>query len=45
VLSAAIATGTAVGLTVTIYNPELDPDGSAGRQLADVIAEAWPGGS
>jgi arginase len=31
VLSAAMA---AVGIEITIYNPTLDPDGAAGRELA-----------
>ncbi|MCF6117670.1 arginase family protein, partial [Mesorhizobium muleiense] len=43
-LSAALriilASGKAVGIEVTIYNPRLDEDGSAGRGLADVLAAA-----
>ncbi|WEX77688.1 arginase family protein [Sinorhizobium numidicum] len=34
-----LASGKAVGIEVTIYNPHLDEDGSAGRGLADVLAE------
>lgn len=40
VLQRALASGRAVGLEVTIYNPKLDADGSAGRQLASLLAEA-----
>jgi arginase len=28
-----------VGIEIAIYNPNLDPDGSAGRQLTQVLAE------
>ena len=35
-----LASGKAAGLEVTIYNPRLDYDGSAGRGLADVLAAA-----
>lgn len=38
VLRIALASGKAVGLEVTIYNPRLDEDGSAGRGLADLLA-------
>jgi arginase len=37
VLRIGLASGKAVGLEVTIYNPRLDEDGSAGRGLADVL--------
>jgi arginase len=37
-LRLAMASGKAVGIEVTIYNPRLDEDGSAGRGLADVLA-------
>lgn len=40
VLRAALASGRAVGMEVTIYNPALDADGAAGRALADVLAAA-----
>ncbi|WP_341893337.1 arginase family protein [Variovorax sp. YR752] len=39
-LRVALASGKAVGLEVTIYNPRLDENGSAGRGLADVLAAA-----
>jgi arginase len=37
-LRAALASGRALGIEITIYNPSLDPDGSAGRRLADLVA-------
>jgi arginase len=40
VLRAALDSGKAVGLEVTIYNPRLDPDGAAGRSLVDVLSAA-----
>ncbi|WPG39540.1 arginase family protein [Variovorax sp. EBFNA2] len=40
-LRVALASGKAVGLEVTIYNPRLDADGSAGRGLVDVLAAAF----
>lgn len=39
-LRTALASGKAVGLEITIYNPRLDEDGSAGRGLADLLAAA-----
>lgn len=39
-LRLALASGKAVGLEITIYNPRLDEDGIAGRGLADVLAAA-----
>lgn len=39
-LELALASPSAVGLEVTIYNPSLDPGGAAGRALADLLAEA-----
>jgi arginase len=39
-LQMAMASGKAVGIEITIYNPRLDEDGSAGRSLADSIAAA-----
>jgi len=39
-LRIALASGKGVGLEVTIYNPSLDKDGSAGRGLADVLVAA-----
>jgi arginase len=40
VLTTALATGKAVGIEVTIYNPRLDRDGAAGRGLVDSLARA-----
>jgi arginase len=40
VLRIALASGKAVGLEVTIYNPRLDADGTAGRDLTDTLVEA-----
>jgi len=34
-LSPVLDTGLVVGMNVTIYDPERDPDGGAGRALAD----------
>ncbi len=38
VLRAALATGRAVGIEVTIYNPALDASGLAGRALTNILA-------
>jgi arginase len=40
VLKMALNSGRAVGLEVTIYNPDLDRDGSAGKLLTDILARA-----
>jgi arginase len=40
VLARALASGRAVGIEVAIYNPALDPSGSAGRALTAVLVEA-----
>jgi arginase len=40
VLSALLATGKAVGVEVTIFNPTLDKDGQAGATLVKLLAEA-----
>lgn len=40
VLQIAIASGGAVGMEVTIYNPALDEDGAAGRSLVDALVRA-----
>jgi arginase len=37
ILSAALSTGRAVGLELTIYNPALDETGQAGRELTDML--------
>ena len=39
VLRAAASSGRLAGLEVTIYNPALDHDGSAGRLLADALVD------
>ncbi|QES47386.1 arginase [Streptomyces venezuelae] len=41
-LHALVASPRCVGLNVTIYDPDLDPDGSAGALLADLVAGAFP---
>jgi arginase len=38
VLRAALASGRAVGMEITIYNPALDPSGSAGRVLTNILS-------
>jgi arginase len=40
VLQTALASGRAVGIEVTIYNPALDTDGSSGRELARTLITA-----
>jgi arginase len=45
ILQAAMGSGRAVGMEVTIYNPELDPGGVAGRLLTDVIVEGLAAGN
>lgn len=40
VLTKAMASGRAVGLEVTIYNPALDPDRRGGKLLADLLVSA-----
>jgi arginase len=44
-LRVALASGRAVGLEVTIYNPNLDRDGSAGRGLADMLSRVLGSGA
>jgi arginase len=39
-LRIALASGKAVGIEITIYNPRLDEDGSAGRGLTDLLVAA-----
>lgn len=36
----ALASGRAVGIEITIYNPALDEDGKAGRELTDLLVAA-----
>lgn len=38
ILAAAMATGRVAGIEVTIYNPALDPDGTAGAALTGALA-------
>ncbi len=45
VLRIALASGKAVGLEVTIYNPDLDGDGRAGRGLVALLAAVLGGGA
>jgi arginase len=42
-LRSAMESGRAAGLEVTIYNPRLDPDGSAGRRLAETVGTTLVG--
>ena len=41
-LKTAISSGRAIGMQVTIYNPKLDPELSAGRSLVDALVEGLP---
>jgi arginase len=41
VLRTALSGGGAVGLTVAIFNPRLDPDGSIARNLGDCLVRAF----
>lgn len=40
ILRVALASGRAIGMEITIYNPALDEDGKAGRELTNVLAAA-----
>lgn len=40
VLETALASGRAVGIEITIYNPSLDADGSSGRELAHTLIKS-----
>jgi arginase len=40
VLETALASGRAVGIEITIYNPALDADGSSGRELARTLIQS-----
>ena len=44
ILAAAIATGLVAGVDVTIYNPALDPAGTAGAALTEALARGLGGG-
>ena len=39
-LQIALASGKAVGMEITVYNPKLDHDGAAGRALTDTLSRA-----
>ena len=39
-LKAALASGKAVGIEITIYNPHLDESGEAGRAFASILADS-----
>jgi len=44
VVTAALRVGGCAGWSVTIYNPDLDPDGAAARRIVEFVAEgaaAW----
>jgi arginase len=43
VLKVALASGHAVGIEITIYNPSLDATGTSGRNLARTLIEALKG--
>ena len=45
VLERALASGRAVGLEVTIYNPALDPERRAGKMLADLLVSGLTAGA
>ncbi|MFF9147371.1 arginase family protein [Streptomyces sp. NPDC014861] len=42
-LTGLLASERCVGLNVTIYDPDLDPDGTAGALLADLLVDALGG--
>ena len=42
ILGMAVTSGRAVGMEVTIYNPALDEEGRAGRELTNVLVAATP---
>lgn len=44
ILSAAMATGSVAGVEVTIYNPALDTDGTAGSELARTLVRGLRAG-
>jgi hypothetical protein len=43
VLRVLLASGRAVGMEITIYNPRLDPDGAAGRTLVSAVLDGFAG--
>ncbi|MBW5255058.1 arginase family protein, partial [Streptomyces sp. P01-B04] len=40
-LRTLVASPRCVGLNVTVYNPDLDPDGTAGALLTDLVVAAF----
>ncbi|CAM5356843.1 Arginase family protein OS=Streptomyces tendae OX=1932 GN=GUR47_24360 PE=3 SV=1 [Streptomyces tendae] len=42
-LATLLASEYCVGLNITIYDPDLDPDGTAGTLLADLVVDALAG--
>jgi arginase len=40
ILKVALASGRVIGMEITIYNPALDEDGRAGRELTNVVVAA-----
>lgn len=43
ILRIALASGKALGIDVTIFNPKLDPDGAIARRFADALGEGLNG--
>jgi arginase len=43
VLRVLLASGRAVGMEITIYNPRLDPDGAVGRTLVSAVLDGFAG--
>ena len=39
ILRAAVASGRALGIDITIFNPKLDPDGSIARRFAEALGD------
>lgn len=37
-----LASPRCTGLDITIHDPDLDPDGSAGTALTDLVVDAFP---
>jgi len=36
-----LASPACVGLNITIYDPDLDPEGTAGALLTDIVVDAF----
>jgi arginase len=45
ILGALLASDGCLGLHVTIYDPERDPDGAIGRSFADAIVASFAAGA